>query len=444
MKLCNFVIMQRILLSSISLIFSLATFAQPSNDDCSNATVLCGNILSTGNNALATVDACPGCSDGADVNGNFCFALDNTIWFQFTTNSSGGDAQIDFSNLSFNTTNGFDTELQAVLIEAGTPCDESTYSAVSNCESQGATNFSLTATGLSANTTYYILVDGDNSGTGVTNPAEASFDIMVSGTSVDQTPPSITIDTPSNSVCIGETVTFTADTSGCNNSSSSVEWYINGTLAQSADSTSFSTSGLTDGDEVSAIFVCESTSSSCPNSGNSNIETISVDDPSAYAGEDVVIALGESTSLEGSGDGTMSWGPSEGLSTTTGSTTIASPEVTTTYQLTVTSPQGCESTDDVTVVVNDPITVPNTFTPNDDGYNDKWVIQNIDNYPSAKVSIYDRWGQRIFNEVGYTTEKQWDGTFNGLRLPSGVYFYVIDLNIGGDNDIYQGSLTIVH
>lgn len=435
--------MNKLILTYLGLTLSLLAFAQPSNDDCSNATVLCGNTSVQGSNAGATVSACAGCSDGATTNGNFCFSLDNTIWFQFTTNSSGGNAQVDFSNLSFNTASGYDTQIQAVLIEAGTPCDESTYTAVSNCESQGASNFTLTATGLNPNTTYYMLVDGDNSGSGVTQPAEASFDVMVSGTAVNQTPPTITINASSNSVCVNEPVDFTADTSGCG-TSSTIDWYVNGTLVQNSTSTSYSTSGLSNGDQVSANFNCGTSSSGCPIVGSSNTETITVDDPNAYAGPDVVINEGNSTPLNGTGNGTMTWGPAEGLSSTTGSSVIASPLVTTTYQLTVTDANGCQSTDDVTVVVNEPITIPNTFTPNGDGYNDTWVIQNIESFPSAKVIVFDRWGQKIFNVVGYTQEKQWNGTFNGLRLPEGVYFYVIDLNTGGKKDIYQGSLTVVH
>ncbi len=45
--------------------------------------------------------------------------LENTVWFSFTTNSIGGDAQIDFSNMAFDLTAGFGSSLEAVIIEAG-------------------------------------------------------------------------------------------------------------------------------------------------------------------------------------------------------------------------------------------------------------------------------------------------------------------------------------
>ncbi len=424
----------------IFLCVTIKVKAQPGNDDCMNATVLCANQSVQASNAGATVDACPGCSDGASAAGNFCFGLDNTIWYSFTTNATGGDAQVDLSNLNFNTNGGFDTEIQAVIIEAGTPCDESTYTAVSNCESAISGDFTLNATGLSPNTTYYIQIDGDNTGVGVTDPAEVTMDIMVSGTAVDQTPPTVTVTTPTTDVCVNDEVTFTADTSGCN-TSATIEWFVDGASVSSGTDNTFSMTGLADQSQVSATYTCNTT---CPNIGASNSITMNVEDPMANAGPDFEIDPGESVVLQGSGNGTYSWGPSEGLSSTTSAEPLASPSVTTTYQLTVTSPSGCESYDEVTVVVSDPIQIPNTFTPNDDGHNDTWRIKNIENYPSAKVQVYDRWGQRLFNEVGYTEEKEWDGTHRGARLPSGTYFYNINLNTKGDSGVYTGYVMIIH
>ena len=109
----------------------------------------------------------------------------------------------------------------------------------------------------------------------------------------------------------------------------------------------------------------------------------------------------------------------------------------------MTSSGGCESYDDVTVFLESPIYSANTFTPNEDGYNDYWEISNISNYSSAKVSVYDRWGQRVFNVVGYTVDKRWDGTYKGLKLPAATYFYVIDLQTGNDEGIVTGSITII-
>jgi gliding motility-associated-like protein len=131
------------------------------------------------------------------------------------------------------------------------------------------------------------------------------------------------------------------------------------------------------------------------------------------------------------------------LSSPTSPEPVASPGANTTYQLTVTSAGGCEDYDEVTVFLESPIFSANTLTPNEDGLNDYWEISNINKYPRAKVSVYDRWGQKVFNVVGYTNDKRWDGTFKGLKLPAATYFYVIDLQTGGEKGIVTGSITII-
>ena len=241
------------LLSILILVFSnvIVFHAQPGNDDCTSPTTLCANQAQPGSTQDATISVCIGCSDGATAAGNFCFTLENTVWFSFTTNSIGGDAQIDFSNMAFDLTAGFGSSLEAVVIEAGVACDEATYSAVSNCETtiDGTVGQStLTASGLQPNTTYYVQVDGSMNGAD-TNPASAMFDITASGSAVDQIPPTVGISSSATDVCVNDDVTFTANASDCN-FSSTVEWFVNGlTVATGADNT-YTSSGFSDGDEI--------------------------------------------------------------------------------------------------------------------------------------------------------------------------------------------------
>ncbi len=75
-----------------------------------------------------------------------------------------------------------------------------------------------------------------------------------------------------------------------------------------------------------------------------------------------------------------------------------------------------------------PVVIPNAFTPNGDGINDNWDIQNINAYANCSVQIFSRWGQKVFSSVGYGTP--WDGTYKGSALPSGTYYYVINLEDG--------------
>jgi gliding motility-associated-like protein len=83
--------------------------------------------------------------------------------------------------------------------------------------------------------------------------------------------------------------------------------------------------------------------------------------------------------------------------------------------------------------------IPNAFTPNGDGINDYWKIPGIENYPGAVVQVFNRYGQQVFESKGYTTF--FDGRLKGRALPSGVYYYVINLSSGCS--ILSGNLLLI-
>ncbi|MDD3685650.1 MAG: gliding motility-associated C-terminal domain-containing protein, partial [Bacteroidales bacterium] len=85
------------------------------------------------------------------------------------------------------------------------------------------------------------------------------------------------------------------------------------------------------------------------------------------------------------------------------------------------------------------IIIYNTITPNGDGSNDKWIIENIEQFPRNEIWIYNRVGNLVFETANYLND--WDGTFKGEDLPEGTYFYIIDLGTG--KDPYKGHLTIM-
>ena len=69
------------------------------------------------------------------------------------------------------------------------------------------------------------------------------------------------------------------------------------------------------------------------------------------------------------------------------------------------------------------------FSPNNDGINDSFRIDGIENFPGNTVRIFNRWGNRVFTQDGYKNE--WSGTWDGNNiLPDGTYFYIIDLGDG--------------
>lgn len=85
------------------------------------------------------------------------------------------------------------------------------------------------------------------------------------------------------------------------------------------------------------------------------------------------------------------------------------------------------------------LNIPNAFSPNNDGVNDTWRIQGIEKYPKAGVTVFNRYGVKVFESADYQTA--FDGSWNGNVLPAGVYYYVI--NIGVDCNPISGNLTIV-
>ncbi|WP_187262224.1 gliding motility-associated C-terminal domain-containing protein [Pontibacter beigongshangensis] len=169
---------------------------------------------------------------------------------------------------------------------------------------------------------------------------------------------------------------------------------------------------------------------------------VTVTNAQASAGDDVTIIQGRPAELRGSGagnNGTYLWEPAEGLSNPAVRNPVARPQETTTYTLTITTELGCVDTDTVTVTVIPAIKAPNAFSPNRDGVNEVWEIENISNYPDARVEIFNRWGNKIFTSTGYGIP--WDGTYNGSDLPVATYYYIIYLN--SIERPISGNVTII-
>ena len=161
------------------------------------------------------------------------------------------------------------------------------------------------------------------------------------------------------------------------------------------------------------------------------------------AGDGFEIQEGETVQLNATGPpGNCLWIRSVvGLSADDVPNPFATPQSSMTYRISKRI-NGCDFIDSVRVEVIRLINPPNTFTPNDDGFNDTWEILGIEDFPNAQVVVFDRWGQKVFSSSGYTEE--WDGTRNGKVLNTSTYYYVIRLNrLEGQVPPITGSITIV-
>lgn len=106
---------------------------------------------------------------------------------------------------------------------------------------------------------------------------------------------------------------------------------------------------------------------------------------------------------------------------------------------------GCESSDTITITKDCYITIPNVFTPNNDGVNDFFFPRQLlsAGMTSFDMAVYNRWGQLLF-QSNTLEGRGWDGTFNGNPQPEGVYIYTIDATFkDGQVEQHKGNVTLM-
>src|SRR5690606_4197442 len=89
------------------------------------------------------------------------------------------------------------------------------------------------------------------------------------------------------------------------------------------------------------------------------------------------------------------------------------------YTVYVKDLNGCGTIKDTFALLN----YPNFFTPNGDGYNDTWNIKFASFEPNMYINIFDRYGKFLIRLYG--DGPGWDGTYNGVALPSTDYWFVV-------------------
>jgi gliding motility-associated-like protein len=103
-----------------------------------------------------------------------------------------------------------------------------------------------------------------------------------------------------------------------------------------------------------------------------------------------------------------------------------------TYSVVVADKNGCAASLNVELHfsgTDNCLEIPDIITPNNDGYNDRWEIKNIDLFPKAEVFVFTRWGKLVFNSRNLSANP-WNGTYKGRILPTDSYHYILHLNDG--------------
>lgn len=111
--------------------------------------------------------------------------------------------------------------------------------------------------------------------------------------------------------------------------------------------------------------------------------------------------------------------------------------------LTVTDQWGCTDMDSVALLTRQccNISLPDAFTPNGDGRNDKFRILTIGNHDIQSFKIFNRWGQVIYNSIN--EHDSWDGRYKGVEQDMGTYNYYIKYKCA-DGNYYEkkGAVTL--
>jgi gliding motility-associated-like protein len=136
---------------------------------------------------------------------------------------------------------------------------------------------------------------------------------------------------------------------------------------------------------------------------------------------------------------TWLWEPGIYLNSNTIAAPVSTPLQDITYKVTASNAGGCKSSDIVLVKILKGPNIPNTFSPNGDGINEKWIIEYLYTYPDCKVKVFTRQGQLVFESRGYRTP--WNGTIKGKTLPMDTYYYIIEPENG--RKPLTGYVTIV-
>jgi gliding motility-associated-like protein len=164
--------------------------------------------------------------------------------------------------------------------------------------------------------------------------------------------------------------------------------------------------------------------------------------PLVDAGPDKIVLTGGSVLLDPTITGLDNqylWEPATYLDNSRLARPTSTPVQDITYKITVSNPGGCSASDDVFIQIKQGPNIPNTFSPNGDGINEKWIIEYLSTYPNCRVKVFTRQGQLVFESQGYKVP--WNGTMNGKALPVDTYYYIIEPENG--RKPLTGYVTIV-
>jgi gliding motility-associated-like protein len=246
---------------------------------------------------------------------------------------------------------------------------------------------------------------------------------------------------------------FAIDINGFSGSTSLISWTHNGqgTLNNNTVLVPTYISSMSDAGQT-VTFTMTVTESNCPIPITATATYDLVHRASIYdilldisVGKDTTIEEGSLALLQGIGTNVFLyiWSPGATVIDSLKKLTSAKPKQTTNFVLTGFSDIGCIDRDTMIVTVNQQpdttIFIPSLFSPNSDGTNDFWVIPSLVNEVGVNVAIYNREGNIVYENASY--ENNWDGTFEGVKLPDATYYYIV--YVPGITEPLKGVVSIL-
>lgn len=161
--------------------------------------------------------------------------------------------------------------------------------------------------------------------------------------------------------------------------------------------------------------------------------------------EDTTIHFGDKIQLNSQSEAIYwLWNPITGLDNPNAQDPIASPKESTQYSVVGYNKYGCTDTAMVNINVDylPAYGIPNAFTPNGDGINDNFKVENIRYEKILTFKVFNRWGQLVYD--GKNAATGWDGRISGQPAPIDTYNYFIELVLPlGKHQTYKGTVNLL-
>ncbi len=185
--------------------------------------------------------------------------------------------------------------------------------------------------------------------------------------------------------------------------------------------------------KISTIYtVISSYNGNCAGTGTINV--IVRPNPVVNAGKDLIFNADDMKFIKAEGTGVLTWVEGDGIWCRVCPETQLFTTAGGCYQVEAVNEYGCKAIDEVCVEIKHEfgVYIPNTFTPNNDGVNDVFLIYGY-SISDVSMTIFDRWGEKLFNSKDQTIG--WPGTYRGSECEIGTYVYKIEYK-GMDGKTY--------